>query len=266
MEILREGTSGGDVSSLQTRLQKRGFPPGAIDGTFGPGTEAAVIAFQKSEGLVPDGIVGGRTGQALGFDDLPPTPAMPNITVAVVSKMFPATLLDPIKKNLPNVLAALVDADLTTVPIVLAALSTIRAETEGFVPISEYPSRYNTSPGGNPFDLYDNRKDLGNHGPPDGSNFKGRGYVQLTGRANYTKFGPIIGLNNLVEEPEQANDREVAAKILAAFILSKKTAIATALAANDLAGARRLVNGGSNGLDRFKSAYQIGAKLLMATA
>jgi putative chitinase len=54
-----------------------------------------------------------------------------------------------------------------------------------------------------------------------------------------------------------------AARILAA---TSGSAITTALAANDLATARRLVNGGSNGLDRFMSAYQIGAKLLMPTA
>ena len=256
--------AGSDVTALQTRLQMRGFPPGSIDGSFGPATEAAVIAFQRSEGLVPDGVVGARTAEALGFAaaDLPPAPAMPNITVAMVSKMFPATPLDHINENLPQVLAALVDADLTDLPIVLAALATIRAETEGFVPISEGLSRFNTSPGGHPFDLYDNRKDLGNQGPPDGASFKGRGYVQLTGRANYTKFGPIVGVQNLVQDGEQANDAEIAAKILAAFIVSKKAGIASALAAGDLATARRLVNGGSNGLDRFVSAYQTGLRLL----
>ena len=264
METLEEGMTGGDVTALQTRLQMRGFPPGVIDGTFGPGTEAAVIAFQKSEGLVPDGVVGARTAQALGFaqSDLPPVPAMPNITVALVSKMFPATLLDPIKTNLPHVLGALIAADLTSVPIVLTALATIRAETEGFVPIGEFLSRFNTSPGGHPFDLYDNRKDLGNRGPPDGARFKGRGYVQLTGRANYTYFGPIVGVDNLVQQPEQANDPAIAAKILAAFIASKQAAIATAIASEDLTAARRLVNGGSNGLDRFIAAYWIGANLL----
>jgi putative chitinase len=268
MDILKEGSSGPAVTALQKQLQAHGFPPGAIDGDFGPGTAAAVIALQRSEGLVPDGIVGTRTAQALGFaePDLPPPAAMPDITVAIASKMFPATPLDPIKANLPTVLAALADAKLKTVPIVLAALATIRAETEGFVPISEGLSRFNTSPGGHPFDLYDNRKDLGNQGPPDGASFKGRGYVQLTGRTNYSKFSPLVGVNALVEQPDRANDPEIAAKILAAFIASKETAIATALAAGDVASARRLVNGGSNGLDRFTSAYQTGLSLLTPTA
>lgn len=265
MDILKEGMTGAGVTALQTRLQMRGFPPGAIDGMFGPATEAAVIAFQKSEGLLPDGVFGASTAQALGFaaQELPPVPGMPNITVALVSKMFPATPLDHIANNLPHVLGALIAAELTSLPIVLSALATIRAEVEGFVPISEFLSRFNTSPrpGGHPFDLYDNRKDLGNQGPPDGSNFKGRGYVQLTGRANYTKFGPIVGVD-LVQNPDQANDPQIAAGLLAAFIAAKEVAIATALAANDLAAARRAVNGGTHGLDRFTAAYQIGTSLL----
>jgi putative chitinase len=264
METLKEGMSGSDVTALQTRLQLRGFPPGALDGAFGPGTKAAVIAFQKSEGLVPDGVVGTLTAQALGLAqaDLPPAPTMPNVTVAVVSKMFPSTPLDPIRANLPHVLGALVASDLISVPIVVTALATIRAETEGFVPISESQSEYNTSPGGQPFDLYDNRRDLGNQGPPDGASFKGRGYIQLTGRANYAKFGPIVGVDDLVDRPDQANDPDVAAKLLAAFIGNKATAIMTALSGGDLARARRLVNGGSNGLDRFIESYRIGVGLL----
>ena len=262
MTPLTEGMSGADVTTLQMQLKMRGFPPGAIDGNFGPGTEAAVIAFQRSEGLAPDGVVGGRTALALGLDTGAAAPAMPNVTVAVVAKMFPVTPLDPIKANLPHVLAALIDASLTSVPIVVTALATIRAETEGFVPIDEGLSRFNTSPGGQPFDLYDNRKDLGNQGPPDGAAFRGRGYVQLTGRANYTAFGPVVGVDNLVDQPALAGDPAIAARLLAAFIGAKSAAIEAALANQDMAAARRLVNGGSNGLDRFASAYQIGTQLL----
>ncbi len=147
-------------------------------------------------------------------------------------------------------------------PIVTASLATIRAETEGFAPISEFVSRFNTSPGGRPFDLYDSRKDLGNRGPPDGADFKGRGYVQLTGRSNYAKYGPLVGVAALVEQPERANEPDVAARLLAAFIASNEIAMKQALLAGDLATARRLVNGGTHGLERFSEAYQIGASLI----
>ena len=62
---LQQGASGSAVIDLQQRLQKAGFSPGAIDGSFGPGTKAAVIAFQRSKGLVADGIVGPATWAAL---------------------------------------------------------------------------------------------------------------------------------------------------------------------------------------------------------
>ena len=94
------------------------------------------------------------------------------------------------------------NANLGDKPMILMALGTIRAETAGFVPISEGQSRFNTSPGGHPFDLYDNRRDLGNRGAPDGANFKGRGFVQLTGRTNYTMFSAELNISTeLVDRP-----------------------------------------------------------------
>ena len=56
--MLQQGDSGVDVKTLQQALNGHGFSPGAIDGMYGQGTVAAVIAFQKSEGLLPDGVAG----------------------------------------------------------------------------------------------------------------------------------------------------------------------------------------------------------------
>jgi len=148
-------------------------------------------------------------------------------------------------------------------PMVLVALATIRAETESFEPIAEGRSRYNTSPGGHPFDLYDSRRDLGNLGSPDGERYRGRGYVQLTGRFNYRRYGEAIGLGDGLErEPDLASRPDLAGRLLSAFLKDKERPIKEALLDDDLPGARRLVNGGSHGLERFTDAYRRGQRLL----
>lgn len=65
---LRQGSRGADVVRLQQLLLGHGFNPGVIDGIFGPNTHAAVVAFQRSRGLVQDGIVGVNTWTALGVN------------------------------------------------------------------------------------------------------------------------------------------------------------------------------------------------------
>jgi len=264
MKTLRAGSSGRNVRTLQKRLAELGFSPGKVDGKFGPATEAAVIAFQLSRSLLADGIAGPRTLTALGLTDDDTLPSViPQVTVDRVSAMFPHTPRRNIEKYLPDVLTALVDAGLQEKPMVLMALATIRAETEGFVPISEGKSRFNTSPNGHPFDLYDLRTDLGNGQRGDGERYKGRGFIQLTGKANYREHGRAIGLGDqLLDDPELANDPTIAAKLLASFLKAKERKIKEALADHDLRRARRLVNGGSHGLDRFEDCYRRGDRLL----
>ena len=64
MPFLRIGASGPKVLELQQRLKQLGFNPGKLDGDFGPGTEAAIMAFPKSEGLLVDGTAGPTTGSS----------------------------------------------------------------------------------------------------------------------------------------------------------------------------------------------------------
>lgn len=280
MPLLKKGSSGPDVTNLQTTLAQLGFDPNGIDGVFGPGTEAAVIAFQQSKGLTPDGIVGPNTLAALqaetGSASTPgnagsvaatgagTTAALTaNASVDAVAKMFPGVPIGNIQNNLPFVLQALSDAGLGDKNMVLMALATIRAETGNFTPLSEFQSKFNTAPGGPPFGLYDNRHDLGNLGPPDGANFKGRGYIQLTGRSNYQIHGAAIGLGNqLVTNPALANQPDIAGKLLASFLKSKDAQIRNALAQGDLKTARTLVNGGTHGLPEFTQAFNTGKNLI----
>ena len=59
--VLKKGSKGSDVTKLQQGLKNLGYYSGAIDGDFGSKTEAAVIAFQKNNAVVVDGVVGDET-------------------------------------------------------------------------------------------------------------------------------------------------------------------------------------------------------------
>jgi len=62
---VRRGTTGERVRTIQYLLRQAGQTTVGVDGNFGSGTEAAVIAFQSAHGLTPDGVVGGLTWSAL---------------------------------------------------------------------------------------------------------------------------------------------------------------------------------------------------------
>jgi putative chitinase len=88
---------------------------------------------------------------------------------------------------------------------------------------------------------------LGNTQPGDGFRYRGRGYVQLTGRANYEKAGRIIGVD-LVNNPDLALDPKIAARILVAGMVSgwftgKKLSNYIDLQHSDFVNARRIING-----------------------
>lgn len=65
MEVLRIGSAGPLVELLQSVLRRLGFYAGRVDGAFGPQTQNAVTAFQRSAGLSGDGVVGASTWNAL---------------------------------------------------------------------------------------------------------------------------------------------------------------------------------------------------------
>lgn len=66
--VLRQGAKGGEVKEVQRRLKQWGYYNGSVDGVFGAGTRAAVIKFQKKNGLTADGVVGASTYKALGMN------------------------------------------------------------------------------------------------------------------------------------------------------------------------------------------------------
>ena len=65
--VLKQGSSGSQVRTLQTKLNRWGYNCGTVDGIFGTKTLNAVKQFQRNNGLTVDGIVGAKTAAALGM-------------------------------------------------------------------------------------------------------------------------------------------------------------------------------------------------------
>lgn len=263
--LLLRGNSGAEVLELKTALRQALGERAAIasglvlDEQFDGATERVLRAWQASVGLVADGIAGPRTRAALGCPSA--TKQALRVDASLVSQLFPFTGAASVALNLPYVSSALAEFGLTEERLVYAALATIRAETEGFVPIAEQPSPLNTLPGQAAFGVYDGR--LGNSAPGDGARYRGRGYVQLTGRHNYARYGEILGVP-LLDNPDSACSPEVAACLLAAYLDANRARLSAALDSEreDLVAARRVVNGGTHGLQRFRETYTRAKELL----
>ncbi len=107
---------------------------------------------------------------------------------------------------------------------------------------------------------YEGREDLGNSNPGDGKRYKGRGLIQLTGRANYRKIGALLDLP-LENQPELAAEPVNSLKIACEYWKSRN--INSAADRDDLVKATRLVNGGLNGLEDRRNYLQK-AKIALA--
>ena len=92
-ELLRIGSTGEGVRTLQQRLIEKGYKPGPVDGIFGAQTASALREFQRNAGLSVDGVVGLQTWaalQSLGPATVPAPPTPPPAMVAPVA-LPPAT-------------------------------------------------------------------------------------------------------------------------------------------------------------------------------
>jgi predicted chitinase len=103
---------------------------------------------------------------------------------------------------------------------------------------------------------------LGNTDSGDGERFKGRGPIQITGRANYRRFGDLLGVD-LVADPARAARPELAFRIAGLF-WSRKGLSELADRATDEAFREitRRINGGFNGLDDRRKVYGVARTVL----
>lgn len=150
--------------------------------------------------------------------------------------------LDNVRTNWPLIQAAIQKQTIDSVPCRIAALATVAVETGNFSPIKERGGpTYFTK-------LYEGRADLGNTEAGDGAKFRGRGYIQITGRLNYTNYGRAIGVD-LVANPDLALDPAIAAHVLALYFRQRNIPHLAELAKWE--SVRRRVNGGLNNWARF---------------
>ncbi|WP_300750112.1 glycoside hydrolase family 19 protein [Janthinobacterium sp.] len=106
---------------------------------------------------------------------------------------------------------------------------------------------------------YEGRRDLGNMQPGDGVRFKGRGLIQVTGRANYVACGKALGLD-LLAKPELLEQTVNACRSAGWFWQSKGL---NALAdAGDQVAVTRRVNGGTNGLAERLAMFAVAKRVL----
>ena len=106
---------------------------------------------------------------------------------------------------------------------------------------------------------YEGRKDLGNTVQGDGSKFRGRGLIQVTGRANYAACGEALGLD-LLKHPELLEEPQHAAMSAAWFW--HRAGLNTLADAGDFLLITKRINGGTNGLADRKALYDRALKVL----
>ncbi|EKQ0891013.1 glycoside hydrolase family 19 protein [Salmonella enterica] len=101
-------------------------------------------------------------------------------------------------------------------------------------------------------------KRMGNNGPGDGWNYRGRGLIQITGLNNYLDCGNGLKIE-LVAQPEMLAQDEYAARSAAWFFVSKGCMKYT----GDLVRVTQIINGGQNGIDDRRSRYGAARKALL---
>ena len=267
--LLKKGDNNENVKLMQEKL---GISPAVTN--FGPKTEAAVKEFQAKHGLVADGIVGPGTWAKIMGEDTPPPPP-PVQTIAPVGGLK----LDKLKGHIPDAVIAMIPDTAAkfqiNTPLRLAHfLAQCGHESGGFrltqenlnysakglmgifkkyFPTEAIANAYQRNPQKIANKVYSNRMGNGDEASGDGFKFRGRGYIQLTGKDNYTAFGKSIG-EDICANPDKVSSQY--ALLSAAWFFSKnKLHIMADGGATDavVTSITKRVNGGTIGLaDRIK--------------
>ena len=277
--LLKLGSEGEDVKKLQ---QKLGVDP---IGKFGPKTDAAVKAWQAKNGLTADGIVGNGTWGKMFSESTVSAPTL--ITEPAPVASVGGLKLDRLKGHIPDaVIAQIPDTAAKfaiNTPLRLAHfLAQCGHESGGFRATQEnlnysakgltgtfkkyFPTESAAVPyAKNPLKIaskvYGGRMGNGPEPTQEGYKFRGRGYIQLTGKENYTAFGKSIN-EDICSNPDKVASSY--ALLSAAWFFSKNGLHKMADEGSSDAVVTKItkrVNGGTIGLaDRikhFKEYYKL---------
>ncbi len=205
--LLKVGSKGEDVKKLQAKLGL------AADGNFGPGTEAKVKEWQAANGLTADGLVGDGTWAKMFAGGAPAAPA-----AAAPAPVAPSDFkLANLKGHIPDsVIAQIPDTAAKfgiTTPLRLAHfLAQASHESGGFKAVNEnlnysadglkkifpkyFPGNLSESYARQPQKIanrvYASRMGNGDETSGDGYRYKGAGFIQLTGKSNYSAFDKFV--------------------------------------------------------------------------
>ncbi len=241
----------GDVTIVQVLLNmnRAGLPPLGVDGGIGPKTIEAIRAFQTGTMKVAnaDGRVDPRGGTlAVLRKGIPPGP----LDGLKLQGIMPVSRPEKVNLYLAPLVKGMAGRAIDTPLRIAHFLAQVGHESGGFIYNEELASGA----------AYNGRADLGNTEPGDGPRFKGRGLIQLTGRANYTAYGKSIGRDLLANPTVVATDPFLAVDAACWFWQTHN--INVPADRDDVEAVTRKVNGGTNGL-ADREAYLARAKFFL---
>lgn len=273
--ILKKGSKGEEVKKIQ---QKLGL---SADGDFGQKTEDAIKAFQTKHGLTADGIVGEATLKKLmeGVQVIG-EPALPsNKTTGLKIENLKGHIPDAVIAQIPETAAKF---NITSNLRLAHFLAQCGHESGGFKMVSEnvnysadglkkifgkyFPGNLAESYARQPQKIasrvYGGRMGNGPEETGDGFKFRGRGYIQLTGKQNYSSFAKFIGEDTVANPDLVATKYPLASA--AFFFDSNKLWSICDKGADDatVTAVTKRVNGGTIGLSQRISEFKLFYKLL----
>ena len=172
--------------------------------------------------------------------------------IGQILKVCPEAPKAKLAKYAPSILKALAGAGLVSKNQLIAFIATCYVECDSFQTLREYASGSD----------YEGRKDLGNIQPGDGTRFRGRGFIQITGRSNYKLVGLALKID-LISNPNKLETDVDLCSSASVWWWKGGTGNNPSKPAEkgNWLAVRKAVNGGVEGLAKFMSAVDRGVKI-----